>query len=193
MKTRRPGLRCSIFALALSIFIFLNMVLPVCSFGWAWRDWNSKDVSFYEVLVKDQDLKLFPRLFEMTHRDPRIPRRTSLFNCGSTRRRHSCIGYVWTLTVRQLHRICFVKVYFDCWCQIRQVNCSMNGITKSRLPLLGWKKVFRVFPLSAVQIYYFGTLHRRWKVSTAVWTFRLGCLMSFRRNMFKMLAFQSLK
>ncbi|KAK7128078.1 hypothetical protein R3I93_020618 [Phoxinus phoxinus] len=29
----------------------------------------------------------------MTHRDPRILRRNSLFNCGSTRRRHSCIGF----------------------------------------------------------------------------------------------------
>uniref|UniRef100_A0A8C1QUP5 Phosphodiesterase n=1 Tax=Cyprinus carpio TaxID=7962 RepID=A0A8C1QUP5_CYPCA len=29
----------------------------------------------------------------MTHKDSRIHRRNSLFNCGSTRRRHSCIGF----------------------------------------------------------------------------------------------------
>ncbi|XP_051768622.1 cAMP-specific 3',5'-cyclic phosphodiesterase 4C isoform X4 [Ctenopharyngodon idella] len=29
----------------------------------------------------------------MTHKDPRILRRNSLFNCGSTGRRHSCIGF----------------------------------------------------------------------------------------------------
>nr|XP_009304092.1 cAMP-specific 3',5'-cyclic phosphodiesterase 4C isoform X3 [Danio rerio] len=29
----------------------------------------------------------------MYHKDPRVLRRNSLFNCGSTRRRHSCIGF----------------------------------------------------------------------------------------------------
>uniref|UniRef100_A0A8C1A3S9 Phosphodiesterase n=1 Tax=Cyprinus carpio carpio TaxID=630221 RepID=A0A8C1A3S9_CYPCA len=46
-----------------------------------------------KALVTDQDLKLFPQLFEMLHKDPRIHRRNSLFNFGSTRRRHSCIGF----------------------------------------------------------------------------------------------------
>ncbi|TRY57448.1 hypothetical protein DNTS_031434 [Danionella cerebrum] len=43
--------------------------------------------------MKERDLNCFQYFFEMTHKEPRILRRNSLFNCGSTWRRHSCIGF----------------------------------------------------------------------------------------------------